>query len=126
MGRAAQNRRNAVSAAGGMIFSRMPRHQQIRIGKRLPKSVACHAGVAWHARRCAAWLLALTFGAMIAGPGRAEDKPLRLEEIAPGVHVHIGAIALMSAANEGATANIGVVIGDAAVAVTSYSRWSLV
>ena len=40
-----------------------------------------------------------------------------LSEIAPGVYVHQGAHAEPSAANLGDTANIGVVIGDHAVAV---------
>jgi quinoprotein relay system zinc metallohydrolase 2 len=106
-----------------MIFSRKARERLIRTGKRLPKHVTRMPDtVPVHARqfvphRAARLLLALSLGWSIATPCRAEDAPLRLEQIAPGVHVHVGAIALMSAANQGATANIGVVIGDAAVAV---------
>jgi quinoprotein relay system zinc metallohydrolase 2 len=70
--------------------------------------------MAMHAVRA---LLALGLVMTTAGAGRAEDGPLPAEEIAPGVHVHIGAIALMSAGNAGATANIGFVIGNEAVAV---------
>jgi hypothetical protein len=37
--------------------------------------------------------------------------PLAVSEVAPGVFVHFGAIALMDRGNEGAIANIGFVIG---------------
>jgi quinoprotein relay system zinc metallohydrolase 2 len=44
-------------------------------------------------------------------------EPLSLDQIASGIYVHEGKIALMSAANEGAIANVGLVIGDAGAAV---------
>lgn len=45
------------------------------------------------------------------------EPPLAVTEIAPGVFIHTGAIALMTADNAGGIANIGFVIGRNAVAV---------
>jgi quinoprotein relay system zinc metallohydrolase 2 len=44
-------------------------------------------------------------------------KPLSLDQVGSGIYVHAGEIALMSAANEGAIANVGFVIGAKGVAV---------
>ena len=52
-----------------------------------------------------------------SGAAVAAEPALAVREVAPGVFVHEGSIALMTADNAGAIANIGFVIGDEAVAV---------
>jgi len=47
----------------------------------------------------------------------AEPQALDVSEVAPGLFVHYGLTAPMTEENAGATANIGFVIGEAAVAV---------
>ena len=67
-----------------------------------------------------------------AGDGRMGEPrcvplgaPLAVAEIAPGIWVHMGAIAEPNADNGGDTSNLGFVIGDDSVAVidTGGARW---
>lgn len=72
--------------------------------------------------RTVLWLvLAAVLTAGAPGPAQAgdgeTDGPLGMRQTAEGVFVHFGVDALMDAANEGAIANVGFIVGDEAVAV---------
>jgi quinoprotein relay system zinc metallohydrolase 2 len=96
-------------------------------GRQAPAAAVCPASARpamlhremsdWNMR----WLLGavfatLAFSAPSAFCGEAL-APLAVQEVAPGVFIHTGEIALMSEENLGDIANIGFVIGDRGVAV---------
>jgi quinoprotein relay system zinc metallohydrolase 2 len=59
-------------------------------------------------------VLALSLAPILAN---AQQNPLPVSEVAPGVFVHIGVTELMTRENEGAIANIGFILGNDSVAV---------
>jgi len=62
-------------------------------------------------------LLSIFLSCLAGGAALAQDPPLAVEAVAPGVFVHFGQIELMSEANEGGTANLAFILGNSAVAV---------
>jgi quinoprotein relay system zinc metallohydrolase 2 len=62
-------------------------------------------------------LFALLPALCLSTLAQAQEQELPVSEVAPGIFVHVGEIALMTGENEGAIANVGFVIGDSAVAV---------
>jgi len=75
-----------------------------------------HSATQWSATACLASVAALLAAMPAARPGEAVD-PLPVTEVASGLYVHVGAVAVMTRQNEGAIANVGFVVGSAAVAV---------
>ena len=59
--------------------------------------------------------LLVAFGASTLS--QAQEQELPVSEVAPKIFVHVGEIALMTRENDGATANVGFIVGDNAVAV---------
>ena len=74
-----------------------------------------------HAGALLARLLALLLGAALhaaaAAQAGVDAAPLAATEVAPGVHVHTGAVEDWSPANEGDVANLAFVVGSRCVAV---------
>jgi quinoprotein relay system zinc metallohydrolase 2 len=75
------------------------------------------------ARRETAWMIhrvviLVAFGMLATSTlTQAQESPLPVSEIAPGLFVHVGLTELMTRENEGAIANVGFLIGANAVAV---------
>lgn len=57
------------------------------------------------------------FALAAQAPAFAQEHSLAVTDIAPGVFMHEGRIALMSSDNDGATANVGFIVGQQSVAV---------
>jgi quinoprotein relay system zinc metallohydrolase 2 len=64
-------------------------------------------------------LAALAVLGILVAPklANAQQSPLPVSEVAPGLFVHIGVTELMTRENEGAIANVGFIIGNDSVAV---------
>ncbi len=68
-------------------------------------------------RRLALFVAFALTAAPLLAQMQQDTQPLAVDEIAPGVFVHTGTIALMTQGNEGAIANVGFIVGKDSVAV---------
>lgn len=76
-----------------------------------------HLGAFSGCARCFARAAPLSAAAADAAEKNAPVPAMELDEIAPGNYVHFGEVEVVTRANQGDIANLGVVVGDEAVAV---------
>lgn len=97
---------------------RLPSATTVRVTAPAPRrsvwTVAKRRGPGRNAARGRAVLLALS---TLLGQTLAGEAALPVQEVAPGVFVHAGAVELMAEENRGGIANLGFIVGDEAVAV---------
>jgi len=74
-------------------------------------------GLGTGARKPRGRVAAFVLAALLAAPVPAAEAPLPVEEVAPGVFVAEGAVALVGPENRGHIANLGFVVGEDSVAV---------
>jgi quinoprotein relay system zinc metallohydrolase 2 len=76
------------------------------------------SGRLWKLAMFMLWIVGLALSRTITLTySQVQSTPLTVSEIAPNAYFYFGAIALMTAENDGAIANIGFVVGSDAVAV---------
>ena len=76
-----------------------------------------HLGAFPSCARCFAHAAPLFAATVDIAEKKALVPAVRLDEIAPGNYVHLGEVDVVTQANQGDIANLGVVVGDEAVAV---------
>jgi quinoprotein relay system zinc metallohydrolase 2 len=98
----------------------VPAIAAVGVGALLGLSARCYDRLEmsdWNMRWLVGALITILALSMQSALGGEAPTPLPVQEVAPGVFVHTGEIALMSEENLGDIANIGFVIGDKGVAV---------